>query len=827
MRKVIFLFIFFPFSLLDAQIYKDPKAPAEERVKDVLSKMTLEEKIDYIGGKNSFYIRSIERLGLPEIKMTDGPVGTRNDGKTTAYPASILSSATWDTTLVNQLGIALGKDSRARGVHILLAPGVNIYRAPMNGRNFEYLGEDPFLSSRMAVNYIRGVQSQGVVATVKHFAANNQEWDRNRVSSDMDERTLQEIYLPAFKAAVQQGKAGAVMNSYNLINGEHATQNNHLNNELLKGAWGFQGVLMSDWDATYDGVAAAKGGLDLEMPSAKFMNKENLLPAIKNGTLKESVIDDKVARILRMIFRFGFYDHIQLDASLPKDNPENAKVALNLARNGIVLLKNQDNVLPLKVSEIKSIAVIGPNANAYVAGGGSSYTLPFHFVTVLQGIKNMAPGAKVTYIPGLPQLSELAQQSEFFTQAGQNISGLNAEYFTNQNLEGNPEVTVVEKNVNHVWGGAPEVKGIPEDHFSVRWTGVIRPAKSGSYKFSVKGDDGYRLWINNQLLLNEWHDQGSNLKSEIIQLEAGKEYSVKLEYYENAGSADICFAWYPEAVSFEPATKAAADADVAIICAGFDNSSEGEGSDRTFELPEFQDSLINAVAKVNSNTIVVLNAGGNVYMEKWLPQVKGLIHAWYPGQEGGTALAEIIFGEVNPSGKLPASFEKKWSDNPAYNNYHAINGSKKVQYNEGVFIGYRYYDSQHTEPMFPFGYGLSYTSFAYSNIKVSPVASGKSPKFVVSFDVKNTGNYDGAEAAQVYVHDVSNPADRPYKELKGFSKVFLKKGETRRITAELDSNAFSYFKSRENKFGYDAGNFEILVGASSKDIRLKSTITLK
>ncbi len=372
----VIIFLLLTSSYVHSQLYKDAKASVEESVNEVLAKMTLEEKIDYIGGVRGFYIRSTPRLGLPEIKMTDGPVGARNDGKTTAYPASILSAATWDTVLVHRLGVALGKDARARGDHILLAPGVNIYRAPMGGRNFEYLGEDPYLAGRMAVNYINGVQSQGVVATVKHYAGNNQEWDRNNVSSDIDERTLQEIYLHAFKAAVTEAKVGAVMNSYNLVNGIHATQNNHLNNEILKGAWKFDGILMSDWVATYDGVAAAQNGLDLEMPSAAFMNRKNLLPAIKNGTLSESVIDDKVRRILRIIFRFGFYDKKQLDTSITRDNTDNAAVALDLARNGIVLLKNSNNILPLS-NKIRSIAVIGPNADQYIAGGGSSYTNPF------------------------------------------------------------------------------------------------------------------------------------------------------------------------------------------------------------------------------------------------------------------------------------------------------------------------------------------------------------------------------------------------------------------------------------------------------------------
>lgn len=822
MRYILSFFFLFISSLVYSQVYKNPKASAEERANDLLSKMTLEEKVDYIGGYNAFYIRSIERLGLPEIKMSDGPVGTRNDGKTTAYPASILSAATWDTALVNQLGIALGKDARARGVHILLAPGVNIYRAPMAGRNFEYFGEDPYLASRMAVNYIKGVQSQKVVATVKHYAGNNQEWDRNNVSSDIDERTLQEIYLPAFKAAVTEANVGAVMNSYNLVNGVHATQNHHLNNDILKGQWKFNGILMSDWDATYDGVAAAKGGLDLEMPSGKFMNRSSLLPVIQNGTLPEEVINDKVRRILRIVFRFGFYDNIQKNASLTLDNPENAQVALDLARGGIVLLKNEKNILPLSKT-IKTIAVIGPNADDYVAGGGSSYTQPFHSVSLLQGINAIAPNAKITYVKGtLPSVEEYAGTSVFYTQPGSSVEGLKAEYFNNQNLEGTPVVTRTEKIIDHTWSTQPDVNGIGADRFSIRYTGIIRPKKTGYYKLGVKGDDGYRLFVNDQKVIEEWHDQGANLKTASMLLEENKEYNVKLEYYENGGTAQITFAYYQEALDFSEAIQAAKNADVVILSVGFNSGTEGEGSDRSFELPEHQDSLVNAIAKINSNIIVVLNAGGNVDMNNWLPNVKALVHAWYPGQEGGTAVAEILFGKINPSGKLPASFERKWEDNPTFKNYYDDDKDKRVQYKEGLNIGYRYYDKSSGQPLFPFGFGLSYTNFSYSNLKIT--TSGTT--VAATFTIKNTGKMDGADVAQVYVHQQHSTLPRPEKELKGFQKVFLRAGESKTISIRLNESALQYFNDQLNQWVMEPGKFDILIGNSSKNIFLKNTVVL-
>lgn len=807
-----------------SQAYKNPQAPVEERVQALLGAMTLDEKLDYIGGYKYFSIRGIERLGLPEILLSDGPVGLRGEGQSTAYPASILTAASWDTTAAVALGRALGQDARARGVHVLLGPGVNIYRAPMNGRNFEYLGEDPFLTGRMAVGYIRGVQSQGVVATVKHFAGNNQEWDRNNVSSDIDERTLQEIYLPAFRAAVQQGHVGAVMDSYNLINGEHATQNQHLNNDILKGQWGFDGVLMSDWVATYDGVAAARGGLDLEMPSAAFMNKQTLLPALQSGALSEEVINDKVRRILRMIFRNAFYDRPQLDKTIPADNPATAAAALRVARGGMVLLKNEQHVLPL-ANSVKSVAVIGPNAKAYVAGGGSSLVPPFHSVSLWQGLQAVGPNLKLTYaLGGVPPLSDYAAQSPFFTAPGSKEAGLKAEYFANQKLEGAPAATRTEQAVQHIWLDKPDVAGLPADHFSARYTGVLRPARSGRYKLAAKGDDGFRLFIDGQPVINEWHDQGPTQHGVFRQLEAGKEYAVKLEYFENAGGAEITLAAYIEKIDFAEAEAAARAAQVAVVAVGFDNGSEGEGSDRTFALPEHQVALINAVAKANPNTVVVLNAGGNVDMSGWLPAVKGLIHAWYPGQEGGTALAEILLGKVNPSGKLPASFERQWADNPTFKNYYDPDGDKRVAYQEGLNVGYRHYDQSPVKPLFPFGFGLSYTTFAYSNLKVSRTGNATA---AVSFTLTNTGPVDGAEVAQVYVHQARSPVSRPIKELKGFAKVFLKKGETRTVTVPLDAAAFSYFKTEKKAFGYDPGTFDILVGSASDAVKLRGSVDVK
>jgi beta-glucosidase len=851
MKKSFLLLLLFMSSILmnnafaQTPVYKNTSATIAARVNDLLSKMTLEEKIDYLGGYEGFYIRPYERLGLPAIKMSDGPVGVRNYGPTTNYPAGIEMASTWNPALATKVGEAFGRDGRARGVHILLAPGINIYRSPLNGRNFEYLGEDPFLTGKMAAAFIRGVQSQKVVATVKHFAANNQEWDRHNVSSDVDERTLREIYLPGFEAAVKEGHVSALMTSYNLVNGVHASQNDHLINEILKGEWGFKGLVMSDWVSVYDGVGAANGGLDLEMPSAIYMNQKVLMPAIKDGRIKESTIDDKVRRILTVIMQYGFYDNPQTDKNIALDNPENSQIALQGAREGIVLLKNDQKILPLDRSKVKTIAVIGPNANIMPAGGGSSYTTPFHSVTAYDGITTLAGDkTKVVYNPGLDDSSDNTtfSNSIFYTptdnqgviellNAAQPTAtrGFKAEYFDNKELKGEPKVTRTDKQINFLWTNPP-MQDIPKDNFSARWTGLIKVPKTGSYEFLIRGDDGYRLYIDDKLLIERWQDQTANNETVVTKLEAGKIHTVKLEYYQSTGDAEIGLGWRePVQLENNEAINLAAKSDVAIVCVGFSRYNEGEGSDRTFTLPHGQEELIKAIAKVNPNTIVVLYAGGNVATAGWLGSVKGLVHAWYSGQEGGTALAEILFGVLNPSGKLPATFEKKWEDNPTFNNYYDVNKNKKVEYKEGLMVGYRYYDTKNVEPLFPFGFGLSYTTFGYQNLKITPASSSLkgNVKVTVSFSVKNTGKMDGAEVAQIYIHEIGSKVERPYKELKGFDKVFLKAGETKTINVSLDKRAFSYYDVNQKGWVADAAKFEVLVGSSSKDIRLKGSVVLK
>jgi beta-glucosidase len=803
-------------------------ADVERRIDSILGKMTVDEKIEIIGGINDFYTRPIPRVGIPAFTMSDGPMGVHDYGLTTAYPAGIALAASWDVDLAHRFGASMAKDARARGVHFILAPGMNIYRAPMNGRNFEYFGEDPFLASRMAVGEIKGMQEQGVIATAKHFAGNNSEFARMTLSSDIDERTLREIYLPAFEASVKEAKVGAVMDAYNLVNGVYMTANAHLNKEILKQEWGFNGILMSDWGATHDGIAAANGGLDLEMPSPLFMNRDTLLPALQDGRVSMATLDDKVRRILRTAIEFGFFDRAQTDTSIPLYSQEGRQLALEEARSGMVLLKNTGNLLPLDETKVKKIAVIGPNAYpAVVSGGGSAETKPFNAVSFLEGISNRAgTKASVLYAVDLPVLNDVFDSSEFVTEPG-GEKGLKGEYFSNPDVKGAPAMVRTDPRVHFDWGEGSFASGQPVDHFSVRWTGYFIPKQSGSYQFFTSADDGVRLYIGDDRVIDDWQPHAQTLDTALKPLEAGQAYKIRLEYFEDVGSAVVGFGVTRADAFIGNKTRAlAANVDAVVICVGFDPKTESEGSDRTFQLPSGQDELIRQISAVNKNTIVVLTAGGNVDMTQWIDKVPVVLHAWYPGQEGGMALAQLLFGDYSPSGKLPASFERRWEDNPVFHSYYPPKGEMRVQYSEGLFLGYRYYDQSQTKPLFPFGFGLSYTSFSYSNLSVSPKAGSLNEPVTVSFDVRNTGHREGAEAAEIYVGDPHASVPRPVKELKGFAKVNLKPGESKRVTVQLDRRAFAFYDVAKKDWNAEPGDFSILVGGSSDKIELRGTFNL-
>ncbi len=815
-----------------AQSVSSAPADVERRVDSVLSQMTLEEKLDMIGGTDGFFIRDLPRLGLPRLKMADGPMGVRNFGPATAMPGGIALAATWNPDLAERVGTEIGHDARAKGVHFLLGPGVNIYRAPMNGRNFEYLGEDPYLASRIAVGYIKGVQSQGVSATVKHYMGNNSEFDRHNTDSVIDERTMREIYLPVFESAVKEAHVGAVMDSYNLINGTHATQNKYLNSDILKKEWGFDGVLMSDWSATYDGIAAANSGMDLEMPSGAFMNRKTLLPAIEHGQVSVATMDDKVRRILRKAAQFGWLDREQTDPSIPRYNQQGRQVALQAARESMVLLKNAGRLLPLSKERIKSIATIGPDAYPAVpVGGGSARVQPFAAASFMEGLSNyLGAGVKTYYSRGLPTLGDLAEATSFSTAATNGDPGLKAEYFADPELQSTPVLMRSEQHVNFTVQSSATW---PETTRSERWTGYYIPKTAGLYDMFVAstGEDGghYRLFVDDKLVFDNWMEARTEADWTSFAFEPTP-HKVVLEHRGRS-------AWLGTRLRFgivrhdgvvDPeAKKLAGQADVVVVAVGFDPETESEGADRTFHLPPGQDELILEMAAANKNTIVVITSGGAVDMTAWLDRVPVVLQAWYPGQEGGTALAEILFGAVNPSGRLPVTFERREQDNPTHDSYYPGADGKRVVYKEGVFVGYRGYEHNRTKPLFPFGHGLSYTSFAYRNLKVgkSSAEYGKTAgEFIIEFDLTNAGRREGVEVAQVYVGDSHAKVPRPVKELKGFARVSLRPGETRHVSVAIDRRALSYYDVATKQWRADPGNFDILVGPSSDQIELRGAL---
>ena len=710
--------------------YKDPKLPVEQRVQDLLGRMTLEEKVSMLSGANWMESVAIPRLGIPAIKMADGPMGIRSwlgssaitsaPGakqifSSTAFPAGIAIAATWDPEIAQQVGQAIGQEMRSIGRNMILGPTVNIQRVPLWGRNFEGYGEDPYLASRMGVAYIKGVQGEGVIATVKHFAANNEEFERHRIDAAIDERALQEIYFPAFKAAVQEAGVWSVMSAYNKVNGTYCAENEYLLKNVLKNGWGFKGFVVSDWGSTYSTAATVNAGMDLEMPGGDVARKwlqtdrtikagnggdwlspEKVSAEITAGHISPANVDDNVSRILRVIFLSGQFDRPST-APGPIDTPEQRAVARRAAAESIVLLKNAGELLPLDPAKIKSVAVIGPNAAvARTGGGGSSLVHPTSAVTPLDGIKQRA-GAKVqiTYALGV---------------------------------------------------------GIP-------------------------GEDPK----------NDTPEAREQLRKEAV--------------------------------------ATAAKADAAIVVVGDSPAIESESFDRkTLDLPEGQDELIQEVAKVNRNTVVVFNAGGPVNVSRWVDNVPALMDAWFGGEEVGHAVADVLFGDVNPSGKLPFSFINEWKQSPAYGNYPGEN--LHVKYAEGIYVGYRYFDKHEIAPQYPFGYGLSYSHFGYSDLKISPAKASGNSQFTVTLKLANQGKRAGAEVVQLYVHDGHSAVDRPVKELKAFRRVELSPGQSMVVSFTLDKDALAYYSTQKKDWIAEPGKFDVLVGSSSRDIRLQKSFEL-
>jgi len=712
--KIALLFLLLSAAAVVAvRLRAQPAAPApdvEQRVKDLMARMTPQEKAEMLAGSGWMESQPNARLGIPAIKMADGPMGVRNwrgssavtnaaatvPVTSTAMPAGIAMASSWDVELVARGSGVVAQEVKALGRDMILGPTVNINRVPLWGRNFEGYGEDPYLAARMGVAYIKAVQAEGVIPSVKHFAANNEEYERHRIDEKIDERTLNEIYFPAFKAAVEEAGAWAVMSAYNKVNGQWCAENPYLLTDTLRKRWGFRGFVISDWGSTYSTDATINAGMDLEMPGGEpmrtwlskpetkrdgngsgWLTADKVMAAVSGGQVPQAAVDHAVRRILRVMFTAGLVDHPHAGGG-EVDTPEQRQVARTAANESIVLLKNSGGVLPLSAEKARKIAVIGPNAAvARTGGGGSSLVRPKYAITPLDGIREAAgPRADIVHALGVVMEGE----------------------------------------------------------------------------------------------------------------EAGR----------------------PPHELREEAVAVARHSDAAIVVVGYAPKLEGEGFDRkSMDLPAGQDELIEAIAGANKNTIVVVAAGAPVTMTKWIGRVSAVVYAWYAGQEAGHAIGDVLFGVVNPSGKLPVTFPKALQDSPAYGHYPGEN--LHVEYAEGIYVGYRGFDKHHVEPLFPFGHGLSYTTFDYSGLKIAFPT--------VSVSVRNSGTRAGAEIAELYLQPPPARIDRPVKELKGFARVTLQPGETKTVSFTLDKAAMSYYDPAIHDWVAQPGRFKVLVGASSRDIR--------
>jgi beta-glucosidase len=691
----------------------------ERKVDSLLGMMTLEEKINFLHGNGFFTSGGDERLGIPRLKYTDGPFGIREElhpnsweplgltnDSATFFPTGSALAATWNTDLAREYGIAIGQEARARGKDVLLGPAVNIDRTPVGGRGFEYMTEDPYLNSRMAVSYIKGVQSQDVAACVKHYVANNQETNRGKIDVEMDERTLREIYLPAFKAAVKEAEVYTVMAAYNKFRGDYCSENDYILNKILKDEWGFKGIVISDWGGTHSTVKAAKNGLDVEMGSGpdydSYYFAKPLLDSVKVGKVSQQIIDDKVRRVLRVMYECGSMDKDRLHGSLA--TAEHGKTAYDVASESIVLLKNSKNLLPLDIKNIKNVAVIGDNAVRKLATGGFGATVKTKYeITPLQGLEDkLKDKAAIHFIQGYK-----------------------------------------EKFI-----GSPMRR-----------------------RFERKPDN------------------------------------------------------QPDPALIQQAVKAAKAADVAILVVGTNHNIESESFDRpNLTLPFGQDELIKAVCSANPRTIVVMVAASPVDLRKTVKYAPAILWSWYNGSEAGHALADVLFGDINPSGKLPFTIPVKLDDSPAHALKTFPGDSLTVNYSEGILVGYRWFDTKNIQPLFCFGYGLSYTDFTYWSVNTEKKTYIPGEKIRVSFRLQNSGLYPGKETVQLYAHAVNSKVFMPDKELKGFKKVFLKAGEEKEVTIELNTNDLSYYDDKLKEWVIAPGDYTLQVGSSSRDIKGSVTV---
>ena len=823
--------------------YLNPRLPIDKRVDDLVRRLTLEEKISQMMNKSV----AIERLGIPAYDWWNEALhGVAYAGTATVFPQAIGLGATWNEELIHRIAGAISDEARAKYNDAIKnnqrkrfygltfwSPNINIFRDPRWGRGQETYGEDPFLTSRLGIAFVKGMQGDDprylkTIATPKHYAVHSgPESERHIFNAKPSVRDLNETYLPAFRAAVTEAKAGSIMCAYNSLDGEPLCASKRMLDEILRTQWGFDGYVVSDCDAIADiykhhhfakteeeGVAAGvKAGTDL---TCGYEYKA-LLPAIKQGLISESEIDTAVKRLFRARFRLGMFDPPEVVpfSKIPfavNDSAPNRELARKAAQESIVLLKNENNLLPLK-KDLKSVAVIGPNADSLEALLGNYNGIPSKWVTPLDGIKQkVSSNTRVLSALGTSLIGEIVlpvPSDSIFSLDDANVHGMKGEYFNNKDLQGEPVVTRTDERIDFDWFTNSPVPQLNTDNFSVRWTGQIVPPVSGVYQLGMRSDDGVRLYLNDKLLIDDWRDRSARTVTAPVQLEAGRRYKLRIEYYERYASATAKLVWTPphiEKALWDEAIDKAKQADVVVMALGLSPSLEGEemevkvkgfsGGDRTeLNLPEAQENLLKAVVATGKPVILVLLNGSALAVNWANNNVPGIIEAWYPGEEGGTAVADVLFGDYNPGGRLPVTFYKSIDDLPPFRDY-GMEGKT-----------YRYYKG---EPLYPFGYGLSYTNFTYSNLKVAKRVK-VTGKIDISVDVQNSGSRGGDEVAQLYVTDVAASAPVPIRALKGIKRFYLAPGEKKHVTFTLTPRDLTLIDN-SGKRVLEPGEFRISVG---------------
>ena len=808
------------------------------KAKNLLKELTLDEKVTLLSGFNNWYTNKIERLNIPSIKMSDGPNGVRGDGtsgkSSACFPCPILMGSTWNEDLFYEIGEALGEEANDKDVDVLLGPTINLHRHPLGGRHFENYSEDPFLVGKLATAYVKGVQSKKVSACLKHFIANDTEFERHTSSSNVDERTLREVYLLPFEMGVKEGNSKSVMSAYNKLNNIYCSSHKEILIDILKKEWNFDGYVVSDWGAALETVENAHGGLDLEMPGPGNTWGKKLLEAVTEGLVDEEVINDKVERILNIAEFSGRFDSPENKLEKSNIRKSHNKLLRKVASEGMVLLKNK-KILPLKKSAIKKLAVIGPNAkNSQIIGGGSASLKPHYQVHPFEALQErFSDDFSISYAEGaktnkyLPKLNErLFSNSE---------DGFLVEYFDKEiNKDKLISSEVLKGNKFWVFEGFAKDIINKEERPSVivRFSCDYSPDVSGEHDFEIFGIGLGKLKIDGKVLIDNWNEttQGEAFfsfatapKRNSIYLDKNETYKFEVEYFFEGRFPAIHFGCMPPEKEnlLEEAIKTSREADAVILIVGTNSDWETEGNDRSeLALPADQDKLIESVIKENANTVVVINSGSPVSMP-WINDSNAILQSWFGGQEYGNALADLIFGEINPSGKLPTTFPVQIEDTPAFDYYPGKNS--QMNYEEKLLIGHRWYERKGKKPLFPFGFGLSFTKFSFSDLEV---IKKDDLNINCKFRIKNFGEMDGHEVAQCYVAFLKAEEDEPLKTLQSFKKVFIEKNKEIELEISLNKRNFSYWDVDKKDWMVKPGEYRIDIGSSSEKIELSEIIVL-